>query len=338
MFNNKEWLEQDIEAVIDPAREIIDPHHHLWGRRTGDWAYNLDHLLADTGSGHHVTKTVFVECGAAYDRSQPKHLQSIGETQFITNMAAQSQTRATADNSATISAIICHTDLCHAELEQTLAAHSQAANGLLRGVRHDGAWTAQTDKIGFALAAPRHLYAQGDYIKGVKLLGKLGLSFDTWHFHDQNSEFLALARAVPETIMVLDHFGTPLDWGKHEIGSPAHGEILSQLKTDLAEIAKCPNVHIKLGGTAMTMLGFGWENGATPCTSDQFCERFADLYRFTIDTFGPDRCMFESNFPMDKLSTSYRTLWNGLKKIAAPYSEAQKTALFSGTAAKVYRL
>jgi predicted TIM-barrel fold metal-dependent hydrolase len=179
------------------------------------------------------------------------------------------------------------------------------------------------------------LYEKPEFRRGMKRLGALGLSYDTWHYHHQNQAFAALARAVPETTMVLDHFGTPLGVGRF---AGKREEIFAQWKRDIEDIARCPNVVAKLGGLAMPDNGFGWDKRDRPASSDELCEAQRRYYLHAIDCFGPERCMFESNFPVDKRSIGYRVLWNALKKIAAGFSENEKHAMFYGTAARVYRL
>ncbi len=178
-------------------------------------------------------------------------------------------------------------------------------------------------------------FADPAFRRGVARLGARGLTFDSWHYHHQNPDFAALARAVPDTVMVLDHFGTPLGVGTY---APQREEIFATWCDDIAEIARCENVVAKLGGLAMPDNGFAWHTADRPPTSDELVAAHARYYLHAIECFGPDRCMFESNFPIDRFSLSYRVLWNGLKKIAAPFSPAERDAMFFGTAARVYRL
>ena len=167
------------------------------------------------------------------------------------------------------------------------------------------------------------------------MLGRLGLTYDTWHYHHQNRDFAALARAVPETTIVLDHFGTPLGVGPY---AGKRDEIFDTWRRDIAEIARCPNVVAKLGGLAMPDNGFGWDKRDRPASSDELVAAQGRYYRHTIECFGPERCMFESNFPVDRRSISYRVVWNAFKKIAAGFSEDERDAMFRGTATRIYRL
>jgi len=324
-----EWLAQVIEPIIDPNRPIVDPHHHLWIRPKS--TYVLDHLWADTESGHNITKTVFIECRAGYHEDGPDHLKSVGETKFVQEIAEASK----AGEGATISGIVSHTDLRAPELDEALDAHEAAGKGLLRGIRHAGARDPHPEALSIPGRAPEGLYASDDFREGVARLGGRGHTFDTWHYHHQNHEFADLATAVPGTTMILDHFGTPLGVGPY---ADKREEIFAKWVDDIAAIAECPNVVAKLGGLAMPDNGFGWNKNPKPPTSDEFVQAEARYYHHTIKCFGPERCMFESNFPVDRRSLSYHVLWNGLKKIAADYTEFEQEAMFVGTASKVYKL
>ncbi len=327
---SNEWLDQVTETIIDPDRPIVDPHHHLWQRPTS--TYILENLWADTGSGHNVTKTVFLECGASYHEEGPEHLKVIGETIFVEAIAAASRS----GGGAVISAIVGRTDLALAELDEVLDAHEEAAKGLFRGIRHAGAREPyHPEALGIPGKGAEGLYKSDDFRRGVARLGERGYTYDTWHYHHQNLDFRDLAAAVPGTTMILDHFGTPLGVGPY---AEQREEIFAQWKDDMAAIAECKNVVAKIGGLAMPDNGFGWNTRATPATSDEFVEVQERYYDHTIQCFGADRCMFESNFPVDRLSLSYHVLYNGLKKIAAKYSEDEQTAMFSGTASRVYKL
>lgn len=330
MFNNDEWIAQVPEQALDPGREIIDPHHHLWDQ--ANLTYTLDQLHGDTGAGHNVVQTVFVECNSSYLTDGPEHLRPIGETRYVAQNAERS---AELTDNATISAIVAHADLTHPDLDEILDAHEEAGRGLFRGIRDAGAWDPHPEALLIPPPANKGLFADETFRRGVARLGERGLTYDSWHFHHQNLEFRDLAAAVPGTTMVLDHFGTPLGVGPY---ADSRETIFDQWKDDIAAIAECPNVVAKLGGLAMPDNGFGWFGRQTPPTSDEFVAAQARYYHHTIECFGADRCMFESNFPVDRLSIGYTVLWNGLKKIAERYSPQEQDAMFLETAKRVYRL
>ncbi len=328
-----QWLEQVQEDIIDPDRPIIDPHHHLWHRRRGGGDYLLKEFWQDTGSGHNIKKSVFIECHANYKNDGPEHLKPIGETEFVAAIARDART---CPEKTQIGAIIAHADLrLDGELDRLLDLHAEAADGLFRGIRQAGAWEDDGDFLFIQGRGPRGLYLDDKFRRGVKRLGARGLSYDTWHYHHQNQDFLNLAMATPDTQLVLDHFGTPLGVGPY---ADQRDAIFQKWKKDIAAIAKCENVVAKLGGLAMPDNGFGWNLGEVPPTSDEFVATQREYYLHTLDCFGPERCMFESNFPVDKWSLSYHVVWNGFKKMVADFSEAEKHSLFYGTAARIYGL
>lgn len=329
MFNNNEWLNQVTEAVIDPEREIVDPHHHLWP--PGPLHYDLPELLGDTGGGHSVTQTVFIECGSSYSTDGPEHLRCVGETRYVADAAIKSRELS---EQATIAGIVAHADLRSDKLEEILDAHEEAAQGLFKGIRHQAASDSTPDLAIPAPAKPKLLMSE-DFRRGVKRLGERRLSFDAWIYHHQLPELIDLAKAIPTTKIVLDHFGTPLGVGPYETKK---SEIFEQWKKDIKQLAELPNTYAKLGGLAMPDNGFEWHTRATPPSSDEIVASQRHYYDFTIDCFGPSRCMFESNFPVDRLSLSYTVLWNAFKKMTVAFSDSEKDDLFSGVARRVYRL
>ena len=320
------------ESIVEPDRRIIDPHHHLWrGSRLGG-DYLLEDLHGDTGSGHHIVKTVFVECGAEYRQDGPEHMRPLGETEFVVEQARLSEN----SGGAVIVGIVGRADLQLADgVREVLEAHLEIGDGRFRGIRHAGARDPHPEALMIAGRAPEGLYADPGYREGMKVLGEMDLTFDTWHYHHQNPAFAELARACPDTRMILDHFGTPLGVGPY---AGKREEIFEQWKKDIAEIASCDNVIAKIGGMAMPDNGFGWHDRETPVSSDEFVEAQRAYYLHTIECFGVERCMMESNFPVDKMSISYRTLYNGLKKIVSDFSDSEKDSLFYGTGERVYRL
>jgi predicted TIM-barrel fold metal-dependent hydrolase len=321
-----EWRALVVEDVVDPDRRIVDPHHHLWPRGSM-LPYELDTLQADIGSGHRIEHTVFVECHAAYRTEGPPELAPIGETEFVADAAERSD--------GLIAALVAKADLRLPNLDAVLDAHVDAGRGLFRGVR-DALCSADPEgELMIEGRAPAGLFEDAAFRAGVQRLGARGFTYDSWQYHNQNREFLALARAVPDTLMVLDHLGMPIGVGRY---AEQRDAVFDEWKRDIADIARCDNVVVKLGGMAMPDTGFGWHTAVRPPTSDQLVAVQRRYYEHAIECFGADRCMFESNFPMDRMSLSYRVLWNGFKKIAAGCSEDERDALFSGTATRVYRL
>ena len=324
---SQEWLDQVVEEIIEPDLAIIDPHHHMWPLGQG-LPYTRDDLHRDASAGHNIVKTVFMECGSAYDRDAPEHLRSLGETTYIAQQAV-------ADPRPLIAGIVGHIDLRRADRDELLDSHIVAAQGLFRGVRDALALASHPEAMMIPGSAAQDLYLDADFRGGVRRLGERGLTYDSWHYHHQNREFLELARAVPETTMVLDHFGTPVGVGPY---TSQRDEIFEEWKKDIADLARCPNVVAKIGGLAMPDNGFGWNTADRPPTSDEFNAQQARYYLHAIECFGPARCMFESNFPVDRLSLSYEVLWNAYKKMTSSFSVSERADLFHNTAARTYNL
>ena len=328
---NDTWLAEHTEVALDPGLPIVDPHHHLWDHANMG-LYLLDQLHGDTGAGHNIEATVFVECSWGYRNEGPEHLRPVGETERVAAVAAAS----TASGGAEIRGIVSFADMTLGDaVDEVLDAHVEAGGGRFRGIRHATALDPDR-RIARAHTRPTAaLMSDPTFRKGVTRLGARGLSFDAWLYHPQISELAGLARAVPGCTFVLDHLGGPLGTGPYE-GHRA--EMLEGWRRDIADAATCPNIVVKLGGIGMVVYGLGYENRAGPPSSQDLAEDWGDPIRYVIEQFGVDRCMFESNFPVDKQSCSYVTLWNSFKRIAGDVSATEKEALFRGTATRVYRL
>jgi L-fuconolactonase len=320
-----EWRALVDEPVVDPDQRIVDPHHHLFPG--GPLPYDVDAFLADVRSGHRVERTVYMECGTGYRADGPPELAPVGETEFVVDAAART--------GGLIGGIVGRADLRAPNLDAVLDAHEDAGRGMFRGIRNALARADPADGLMIAGGAPAGLAEDPAFRAGVTRLGARGFTYDTWHYHYQNPEFLDLARAVPGTQMVLDHFGTPIGVGRF---AGRRDAVFAEWQRDIRAISRCDNVVAKLGGLAMPDNGFGWHAAARPPTSDEFAAAQRPYYEHAIECFGAERCMFESNFPVDRMSLSYRVLWNALKKIARDCSADERAALFTGTATRVYQL
>jgi predicted TIM-barrel fold metal-dependent hydrolase len=316
-----------MEAAIEPDLEICDPHHHLWDRPQS--RYMPGELLADTGAGHRVVSTVFVECMSGYRTEGPEALRPVGETEFVERVAREERgTRVAA-------AIVGFADLLLGDrVDAVLDAHV-AASPRFRGIRHASGFDPSPDVRNSHTNPPEGLLGVARFREGFARLTARGLSFDAWLYHPQIPELTALARAFPEAPIVLDHLGGPLGIGPYE-GKRA--EVFAVWQSGIRELARCPNVAVKLGGLTMPICGFGWHRREPLPDSELLARAMAPYYLFCIEQFSPARCMFESNFPVDRVSCSYTVLWNAFKRIAAPFTAAERRSLFHGTAARFYRL
>ena len=327
-----EWLALVEEEIVEPNRRIVDPHHHFFVETELFPHYRLEDLWADTGT-HNVAQTVFAQCEEMHRKDGPEALKPVGETEWVDSIAAEAAKGP--EGAARIGAIVGTANLCLGEsVREVLEAHCEASP-LFRGIRDTAAWDPNEGIDRAARTDDAAMYADADFREGFRVLSEMGLSFDAYHYHHQTPHLTALARAFPEAVIVLDHLGTPLGVGPYE---GKREEIFEEWARDLSELATCPNVNVKLGGLLMPWNGFGYDTAERPPTSDEIAALQGRYYHHAIEQFGPDRCMFESNFPVDKLAVSYAVLWNAFKKMAAGYSEAEKDSLFQGTATRVYRI
>ncbi|MFO1168343.1 MAG: amidohydrolase family protein [Rhodoblastus sp.] len=332
-----DWLARRSEAALDPGLPIIDPHHHLWDRpRT---RYLIDELAADIGApnqgGHNVVATVFVQCGAMYRAHGPEELKPVGETEFVAGQGAMADS-GLYGSARCNAAIVCHIDLTlRDDVARVIDAHLAVAGGRLRGVRHATAHDPSPDVRTSSANPPAGLLADSGFRRGFAQLARQDLSFDAWLYHPQIGELAALARAFPDTQIVLDHCGGPLGVGPY---AARREEVFASWRASIRHIAQAPNVVVKLGGLGMAISGYDFHLREDPPASQMLADAWRPWFETCIEAFGPDRCMFESNFPVDKGSCSYNALWNAFKRVAAGASAAERAALFHDTAARVYRI
>ena len=329
-----DWLDRRREEIIEPDLPIVDPHHHLVERpETG--RYLLPELLADTSDGHNITATVYLEWLSMYRAQGPVELRPVGEVEFANGVAAMAAS-GTYSRTQICAGIVGYADLTlGAPVEKVLQAMIQAGGGRFRGIRFITASHPEQAAWGSAVIRPEGLLMNPKLREGFARLAPLGLSFDAWMYHTQLSELVDLARAFPGTQIVLDHVGGAIGLGPY---AGKRDEVFVTWSRQIHELATCPNVHIKLGGLGMRMFGFTHHLGELPPSSGELAAAWRPYIETCIAAFGPERAMFESNFPVDKGSCSYRVLWNAFKRIAAGCSAAERAALFAGTATKLYRL
>ena len=329
-----DWLDRRREEIIEPDLPIVDPHHHLVNRpETG--RYLLPELLADIGTGHNITASVYLEWLSMYRAEGAVELRPVGEIEFANGVAAMSAS-GTYGETRVCAGIVGYADLAlGAPVERVLEAMIGAGGGRFRGIRFITASHPDQAAWGSAIIRPEGLLMDPKLREGFARLAPLGLSFDAWMYHTQLGELVGLARAFPETPIVLDHVGGAIGLGRY---AGRRDEVFAEWGARIRELAACPNVHIKLGGLGMRMFGFTLHTRELPPSSEELAAAWRPYIETCIAAFGPDRAMFESNFPVDKGSCSYAALWNAFKRITAGCSAAEKQALFAGTATKFYRL
>ncbi|MFT4596367.1 MAG: L-fuconolactonase [Paracrocinitomix sp.] len=327
--DHKAWIAQVDETALEPDLPICDPHHHLWldNGHIG-WPYTLADFHEDTTAGHNVVCSIFLECHAEYHTDGPAHLRSVGEVAFVAELAEQSA----ASGKTEIAGIMGNADLSlGSEVEEVLTALDKAGRGRFRGVRYI---TAADDHPPLAMYDNAPMDGSA-FLDGLRTVGELGYTFDAMVYHPQLPLLAAAARACPDTPIVIDHLGGFLGTGPYK---GRRDEILAFWYDAMAELAALPNTFLKTGGIGMPMMGYRWDKRATPATSEELAEVWAEPIQRAIELFGPQRCMFESNFPVDKRGAGYVVLWNAYKRIAAGYSPDEKRFLFHDTAATAYRV
>jgi L-fuconolactonase len=329
-----EWLALRHEETLEPDLFIIDAHHHLWARP--ECPYLLPDFLADIrNSGHAVQATVFVECRANYRRDGDRTLRSLGETEFA--VAEGEKSKALHVSAQICAGIVAYMDLQAGgkSVEQLLDAHVVAGRGRLRGIRNMSAWLSEAIVATRSTGPPQGLLLTKAFREGFAHLAPRGLTFDAWMFHTQLSELRDLADAFGGTTIILNHVGGPIGVGR--FGDHPR-QVFDEWSLAMRELASCSNVYVKLGGLGMPHCGFGFHEQPVPPSSKELADAWRPLFDACLREFGPDRCMFESNFPVDKASFAYETVWNAFKRLTTGYSTAERNKLFAKTAAKVYRL
>lgn len=332
------WLTLTQEETIDPTLPICDPHHHLWDHRPNSVpdTYLLDDFLSDIDTGeHNIVATVFIECGTMFSVDGPFDLRPVGETQFANGMAAMSASGLY--GSTRVAAAIVGTAYLTAGdgVASILDAQLAAGGSRFKGIRQAAARDDDLLVPDHRTSPRRGLYTDKTFQAGFAHLAPRNLSFEGWCYHTQIPELTQLASAFPDTTIILDHFGGPLGVGRY---ADRPDDVFSEWCKVIRPLSERPNVYAKLGGLNMEINGFGWHTRHKPPGSEELLTATRRYYDHTIDLFGADRCMFESNFPVDRISCSYNVLWNAFKKLTAACSPTEKSQLFHDTALKVYRL
>jgi L-fuconolactonase len=334
-FGGNDWLALTPESTLEPELPICDPHHHFWDFRTERIPYQrylLHELVADIHSGHNVRATVFIEARAMYRADGPEEMRPVGEVEFVQGLAAASASGLYGPGRAA-AAIIGHANLNLGDrVEPVLDALQAASPNRFRGIRHSASWDPhpEVESRGF-----EGQLASENFRAGAKVLARRGLCLENTLYFPQLPELAAFARAIPDLTIISNHIG-----GLMRVGPYANrdDEVRDTWRRGIAAVAECPNVVMKLGGIGMPRTGFDWHTRQKPIGSEELAEAMAPWMTYCIEQFGPDRCMFESNFPVDKVSYSYNVLYNAFKRLSRGYSAAERAALFHGTAARVYRI
>ena len=332
-FGGNDWLALTQEPTLEPDLPICDPHHHFWDLRPQSTPYQrylLHELNGDIYSGHNVRSTVFLEARSMYRSGGPAELRPVGEVEFVQGLAAASASGVYGPARAA-AAIIGHADLKLAgNVAPVLEALQAASPNRFRGIRHNVTWNPDPD---WDDRETKGILANADFLEGAKVLSQSGLCLDLMQSFPQLPEIADFARAMPDLPVIVNHIG-----GVSRVGIYANkdDEIIPHWREGIAAVAACPNVTMKLGGMGMPRFGYGWHSRGVPIGSEELAEAMAPWMNHCIEQFGPDRCMFESNFPPDKVSFSYNVMYNAFKILSKDYSDTERAAMFHDTAARVY--
>ena len=337
-FGGNDWLELTQEETLEPDLPICDPHHHFWDFRPERIPYQrylLHELAADINAGHNVRSTVFIEARAMYRAEGPEEMRPVGEVEFVQGLAAASATGLYGPGQAA-AAIIGHANLnLGAAVEPALEALQAASPSRFRGIRHSVTWDPHPEVDNTAAHNMEGQLASANFRAGAQALSRMGLSLEGWLYFPQLPELADFAKAMPDLTIILNHIGGLLRVGPY---GGREEEVMGIWKSGIAAVAACPNVVVKLGGIGMPRTGFDWHTRNRPIGSEELAEAMAPLMNYCIEQFGPSRCMFESNFPVDKVSYSHHILYNAFKRLSAGYSATERADMFHDTAARAYRI
>ena len=337
MSDHDKWLAQVQEEALEPDLPICDPHHHLWHFKSpqGEHRYLLEDLLADTNTGHNVVSTVFIECSAMWRADGPDEMKPVGETEFVNGIAAMSASGIYGKTKVAAGIVGTANLNLGSRIGAVLDAHLRLGGDRFRGIRYLAAADPSPDVRNGYTNPPLGMLRDAKFQEGFAELGKRNMTFEGWLFHPQIPDLTALARAFPDTTIILNHLGGPIGIGPY---AGKRKEVFDAWAPAIRELASCPNVVAKIGGLNMKVNGFDWHKKPKPPTSEALCEATRPWYEHMLESFGVDRCLFESNFPVDKVSCSYNVLWNSFKRLTGSYSAAEKAKLYHDNAARIYRI
>jgi L-fuconolactonase len=337
-YGGNDWLALTQEPTLEPDLPICDPHHHFWDFRTARIPYQrylLHELAADMQSGHSVRSTVFIEARAMYRVDGPEEMRPIGEVEFVQGLAAASASGLYGPGRAAAS-IVGHANLLLGErVAPVLEALKAASPNRFRGIRHSVTWDPHPEVENTAAHRMQAQLANEQVRAGARVLARMGLTLEGWMYFPQLPEIADFARAIPNLQIIINHIGGLIRTGPY---AGKDDEVLATWRRGIAAVAECPNVTIKLGGMGMPRTGFDWHVRARPIGSEELAAAMAPYMNYCIEKFGPNRCMFESNFPVDKVSFSYHVMYNAFKRLSQGHSASERTAMLHDTAVRVYRV
>ncbi len=329
------------ETQLYPDLPIIDAHHHLYDHASDGFAamtrrrrFLIDDYLEFVGDGHNLVATIAVEAHGMYAADGPQERRAVNETEFLNGQAAMSRT-GFYGRARVASGIIGWADLRRgAAVREVLEAYLAAAPQRFRGIRQEGMWDADPSVLGPMSTKDAHQYLDDDFRRGFAELAPLGLTFDAFLLAPQIPDATDLARSFPDTTIVLDHLGHPVGIGAH---AGKLEEEFAAWRTDMGQLAGCPNVFVKMGGLGTFLSGSPTYHADPPASSEALAAEWRPYAETAVELFGADRVMFESNAPTDG-SGPFDIVCNAYKRILAGGSDAERADVFAGTAARAYRV
>lgn len=320
----EDWLGLTQEEIIAPDQPIFDSHHHLWNRPEG--RYVVSDFMQDVSRGHDIRASLFVQCRTGYRTGGPKELQPVGEIETILDWGHHSPSHPVG--------IVAFADLqLGAAVRPVLEALVERSGGKLRGIRNTTAYHAHPAVQSNPIPPPDGLLRSDAFRTAAKAVGELGLCLDIWAYQSQLDEVAALAHALPELTIILDHCGGPLGVGPYRKDDP---ETFREWREALERVAQLSNTRIKLGGFGLSVMGYEYFREPKPPHSARLAADWAPYVETCIKIFGTKRSMFESNFPVDKGQFSYAVLWNAFKRLSAAKTREECDDLFWRSAARCY--
>ena len=337
-YGGPDWLALTQEPILEPDIPLCDPHHHFWDFRSASIPYQrylLHELAEDINSGHDVRSTVFVEARAMYRAQGPEEMRPVGEVEFVQGLAAASASGLYGPGRAA-AAIVGHANLNLGDaVEPVLEALRAASPNRFRGIRHSVSWDPDPKVENTAAHQIEGQLGSDNFRAGARVLARMGLSLEGWLYFHQLPELADFARAVPDLTIVLNHLGGLMRTGPY---AGRDDEVMAVWRRGIEAVAQCPNMNIKLGGMGMPRFGFDWHTRDKPVGSEELAGAMDPYMTYCIEKFGPQRCMFESNFPVDKVSFSYNVMYNAFKRLSREYSPSERAAMLHDNAVRVYRI
>ena len=294
-------------------RQRIDAHHHLWQLGRFPYAWLAPASPPRPFGDHSKLKADYFVADYARDMADTGIVASVfveanagatgaSETDWVDSVGGNGNFPAVA---------VGYADLCRSDISAVLAAFQRSPR--MRGIRMSLAWDERPQ---WRFIDSPDVMNETAFQHGIAELTRRDLTFDILVVPGQLKQVAAVARANPGQRIIVNHLGTPLRETPQDIDAWTEG---------MRACAKCPNVSVKLSG--LWVLDRSW----TP-------ERIGGPVRMVVDLFGPDRCMWASNYPVEKLMCSVADQIQNLEAVLDDLSEEDKDDIFRRTAARIYRI